>query len=321
MLESVPNVSEGRDSRVIAAIADAYACAGALVLDTHTDGDHNRSVHTLLGDEQELVAALVAGVRAAVEHIDLRHHQGIHPRVGAADVVPVVALAPGDGDRARATALEVARRVGEEAELPVFLYGDVGGGRRPAFFRRGGPEELQRRIDAGELTPDFGPERLSPSAGAVLVGARAPLVAFNIVLDTTSLAIVQEVASAVRESGGGLPGVQALGLRLGKSGRMQVSMNLIDLERAVLHEVVARVADEARERGTQIVEGELVGLLPAKVVVAAAEGRGVDVPLGPTGVPPAAALEAAASAFALPELVADRLLEYHLALAARSRGG
>jgi glutamate formiminotransferase / 5-formyltetrahydrofolate cyclo-ligase len=320
MLESVPNISEGRDSRVIAAIADAYAGAGAIVLDTHTDGDHNRSVHTLIGDEQELVAALVAGVQAASEQIDLRQHQGIHPRVGAADVVPVVALAPGDGDRARAAAFTVARRVGEDLGLPVFLYGDVGGGRRPAFFRRGGPDELQRRIDAGELTPDFGPERLSPSAGAVLVGARAPLVAFNIVLDTESLAIVQEVASAVRESGGGLAGVQALGLRLGASGRMQVSMNLIDLERAVLHEVVARVAEEAGERGAQIVEGELVGLLPAKAVVAAAEARGVDAPLEPSGMPTARALEAAASAFALPELAADRLIEYHLALVGRDEG-
>jgi glutamate formiminotransferase len=315
LLESVPNISEGRDPRVIRDLADAYSRAGARVLDTHTDPDHNRCVHTLIGDERQLADALVEGIRVAAAEIDLRRHAGIHPRVGAADVVPVVALTPADRARARMTALAVAQRVGEEIELPVFLYGEVGGGRRPAFFRRGGPEELQRRIDVGELIPEFGPRRLSPSAGAVLVGARSPLAAFNIVLDTNSLAVAQEVAAAVRESGGGMVGVQALGLRLEGSGSVQVSMNLIDLEQAALHQVVARVSAEARGRDVEVVEGELVGLLPAAVVVEAAKATGVDEPVGAAGLPTPAALAAAAAAFALPELAPDRVIEYHLALA------
>ncbi len=196
--------------------------------------------------------------------------------------MPLVALAAADRDRARAAALSVARRVGEELELTVFLYGEVGrrtsaGLLSPWWARRSSSDESTR----GSWRPDFGPRRLSPSAGAVLVGARAPLVAFNIVLDTASLAVAQDVAAAVRESGGGMPGVQAIGLRLEASGRMQVSMNLVDLERAALHEVVARVSLEAHERGAQVVEGELVGLLPAAVVIAAAEAAGVDAPWGP----------------------------------------
>ena len=137
-----------------------------------SDADHNRSVFTLVGEEGELVEALLAGIACARERIDLREHEGAHPRIGAADVVPLVPVRPEDMERARAAALELARRVGEELGLPVFLYGELAPGRGPAFFRRGGPAELQRRIDAGELAPDFGPARLDPSAGGVLVGAR-----------------------------------------------------------------------------------------------------------------------------------------------------
>src|SRR5579862_397220 len=158
-LEAVPNFSEGRDRGTIEAIGDALA-AHARLLDVHSDEDHNRSVFTLVGGEGEIVAALLAGIAAARERIDLRRHEGAHPRIGAADVVPVVPVRPGDAQRARATALELARRVGEELALPVFVYAALAPGRGPAFFRRGGPGELQRRIDAGELAPDFGPSHL-----------------------------------------------------------------------------------------------------------------------------------------------------------------
>ncbi len=307
----MPNISEGRDENVIRAIAAGYASRGARVVDTHSDADHHRSVHTLLGDHVGLVDGLLAGIRVASERIDLGRHHGIHPRVGAADVVPLVALTPADGEAARAAALELARRIGAEVGLPVFLYGEVGGGRRPAFYRRGGFAELHRRIVEGELRPDFGPGQLSPSAGAVLVGARAPLAAFNVVLGTADLAVARDIAAAVRESSGGLAGVQALGLQLGTSERVQVSMNLVDLEQAELHVVVARVAAEARKRGTDVLEGELVGLLPAAVVIAAAKANGVNEPVGPTGLPTEAAFEAAARAFALPSLAADRMIEFH----------
>ena len=270
-LESVPNVSEGRVSDTIAAIGEALS-AHALLLDVHSDADHNRSVFTLVGDERELVNALVAGVERARERIDLRRHEGAHPRVGAADVVPLVPIEPADMERARATALEVGSRVGEELGLPVFLYGELSAdGRGPAFFRRGGTGELQRRVDAGELSPDFGPSRLDPASGAVLVGARPPLVAFNVNLGSRDLALAQEIAAAVRESGGGFSGVRALGLELPSRGLVQVSMNVEDWRAAALVDVVARIRTEAGARGVALAGSELVGLMPAG---AAAEAAG-----------------------------------------------
>src|SRR5919204_32292 len=178
-LEAVPNFSEGRERATIEAIAAALA-AHAELLDIHSDVDHNRSVYTLVGDADALIAALLTGITAAKTLIDLREHEGAHPRIGAADVVPIVPMRPEDTERARAAAEELARRIGGELELPVFLYGGLAPGRGPAFFRRGGPEELQRRIDARELTPDYGPRRLDPRAGGVIVGTRRPLIAFNV---------------------------------------------------------------------------------------------------------------------------------------------
>ena len=272
-LESVPNVSEGRDRELIDRIGAAFG-RGARLLDVHADADHNRSVFTLVGNDGDdaLLDALVEGIGTAAATIDLRSHEGVHPRVGAADVVPIVPLRPQDMERARVTARELGRRIGSELGLPVFLYGEVGDGRRPAFFRRGGPQELQQRVDAGELRPDFGPARLEERACAVLVGARATLVAFNVVLDTDDVEAARAVAASVRESGGGLPGLQALGLRLASSGRAQVSMNLIDLDRTPLHVVLERVAGEAAARGHVVESAELVGLLPARAVLEAAAG-------------------------------------------------
>jgi glutamate formiminotransferase / 5-formyltetrahydrofolate cyclo-ligase len=267
-LETVPNFSEGRDRATIDALAEVLG-SRARLLDVHADADHNRSVFTLVGSAEELVEALLAGIARAGERIDLRRHDGAHPRVGAADVVPVVPLAPEDADAARQAALTLARRVGEELVLPVFLYGELGGGRGPAFFRRGGPEELQRRVDAGELAPDFGPAQLSESAGAVLVGWRRPLIAFNVNL-RGPLEAAREIAALVRESGGGFPGVRALGLDLPSAGLVQVSMNVEDWEAAALHEIVARVEREAEARGADVVGSELVGLMPAGAAAAAA---------------------------------------------------
>lgn len=255
----------------IAAVGQAFS-QRARLLDVHSDSDHHRSVFTLAGidGDDALVESLVAGIARARDLVDLRGHQGVHPRVGAADVVPVVPLRAEDMERARSAALALGARVGEELGLPVFLYGEVGGGRRPAFFRRGGPEALQARVDAGELAPDFGPSRLDPSAGAVLVGARAPLVAFNIDLATDDIEVARAIAAVVRESGGGFVGVQALGLAV--AGRAQVSMNLLDTTQTALHEVVERVTEEARRRGVDVLRGELVGLMPASVAIAAAAG-------------------------------------------------
>ena len=270
-LESVPNFSEGRDPATIDALAAALG-GPAELLDVHSDPDHNRSVFTLVGNEDELVAALVAGVACARERIDLRRHEGAHPRIGAADVVPVVAVDPADSERARGCALLVAERIGAELELPVFLYGDSAPGRGPAFFRHGGPEELQQRIDAGELSPDFGPTRLDERAGGVIVGARRPLIAFNVNLATQDVEVAREIAAVVRERDGGFPGVRALGLSLPRAGHAQVSMNVEDYEAAALHDIVARIESEALARGVEVSGAELVGLLPAGAAVAAAGG-------------------------------------------------
>ncbi len=268
-LEAVPNFSEGRDQPTIEAIGAALASRAEL-LDVHSDEDHNRSVYTLVGEPESLVEALLAGIRCARERIDLRRHEGVHPRIGAADVVPLVPLRPEDAERARAAALELARRVGEELGLPVFLYGDLAPGRGPAFFRRGGPEELQRRIDAGELAPDFGPSALDPAAGGVIVGARRPLIAFNVNLASYDLDVAREIAQIVRERNGGFPGVRALGLRLPRARHVQVSLNVEDWEASAPHEIVAAIEREAAARGTEVTGCELVGLMPAGAALAAA---------------------------------------------------
>ena len=306
LLESVPNVSEGRNASAVAAIAEAFSGAGARMLDTHVDGDHNRAVITLVGDDRGVEEGLVAGIDEARRRIDLQTHEGVHPRVGAADVVPVVPLAPADLGRAVDVALAVGSRVGDELGLPVFLYGEVGDGCRPAFFRRGGPGELQRRVDAGELEPAFGPRRVDPAAGAVLLGVRAPLVAFNLELLGT-LDVARDVAAAVRESSGGLPGVQALGLRLG-AGRIQVSTNVVDLDATPPHVMVERIVAEAAARGAEVGRGELVGLLPARCVAVAARAEGIENPLDDRGVPAQPALDSAGRALRLSRLDADRVI-------------
>jgi glutamate formiminotransferase len=268
-LESVPNFSEGRDQETIEALRRPLS-RGVELLDVHSDPDHNRSVFTLVGEDELLVEALLLAIAQARRRIDLRRHEGAHPRVGAADVVPVVPMRPEDRERAQAAARELGRRIGEELELPVFLYGDLAPGRGPAFFRRGGPEELQRRIDAGELRPDFGPARLDPAAGGVIVGARRPLIAFNVNLASDDVEVARAIAAVVRERGGGFPGVRALGLELPRAGHVQVSMNVEDYEAAALHDIVERVELEARAHGVDVRDAELVGLMPAGAAVAAA---------------------------------------------------
>ena len=267
-LESVPNFSEGRDRATIDALAVALGSAARL-LDVHSDPDHNRSVFTLVGSAEELVESLLAGIACARERIDLREHQGAHPRIGAADVVPLVPLVSEDMERAREAALVLAERIGAELELPVFVYGELAPGRGPAFFRKGGSEELGRRIEARDVVPDFGPARLDERAGGVLVGARRPLIAFNVNL-RGSLEAARKVAASVRERDGGFPGVRALGLDLPRAGVVQVSMNVEDYEAAALHEIVERIRREASARGAQVVGSELVGLMPAGAALAAA---------------------------------------------------
>jgi len=269
-LESVPNFSEGRDPEAIAALEHALSQPGRL-LDVHSDWDHHRSVFTIVGSGDDLVETLAAGISTAAERIDLRRHEGAHPRIGAADVVPLVPLRPEDEPAAREVALSLAERAGDDLGLPVFFYGRLTEDRRePAFFRRGGPEELQRRIDSGELAPDRGPATLHPTAGGVLIGVRRPLIAFNVNLRGATVETAREIAALIRERDGGFPGVRALGLDLPKAGLVQVSMNVTDWEAAALHTIVATIVAEAEARGAEVAGSELVGLMPAGAAVEAA---------------------------------------------------
>jgi glutamate formiminotransferase / 5-formyltetrahydrofolate cyclo-ligase len=271
LLMAVPNVSEGRDLAALEAIERTLA--PARFLDLHTDPDHHRAVFTLAARQGQLATALVNLARTAIERIDISSHEGIHPHVGALDVMPVVYLDEERRGAACAEALTAAGLVGEELELPVFLYGELATRpeqRERADIRRGGPKELKRRIDAGELVPDFGPGRAHPTAGAVLASARPPLVAFNVDLQTGDVELAKAIAADLRESGGGLPGVRALGLYLADRRRAQVSTNVQDHRAAPLREIVARVRERA-----EVAEAELIGLAPR----AAFEGFPDDVPL------------------------------------------
>jgi glutamate formiminotransferase len=275
-LAAVPNFSEGRDAGTIAALRASVEDRAALI-DVHTDVDHNRSVLSIGGSGEQLVDALVASVECARDRIDLRGHEGVHPRVGAADVVPLVAVWPEQMEAAVAAALVLARRIGADLGLPVFLYGDSAPGIRPAHLRRGGIVELDARLAAGELRPDFGPERLHPTAGCVLVGARRPIIAFNVDLSTEDLSAAQEIAAVVRESGGGFPGVRALGFALASRDLVQVSMNIEDWRAAPLPDICARIAVEAAQRRLEVAGHELVGLIPEGAAAAVVDA-GLDVP-------------------------------------------
>jgi glutamate formiminotransferase / 5-formyltetrahydrofolate cyclo-ligase len=266
LLESVPNFSTG-DPDTVAAIRAAVALH-ARVLDVHVDADHNRSVLTCVGAPDALVEGLAAAIETAIARIDLAIHRGVHPRVGAADVVPLVRFRADDPEPERA-ARALAERIGALG-VPVIGYGELGEGRRPAFFRGGGPAGLQSLIDAGRVAPLHGPATLHPTAGAVLLGVRAPLIAFNVDLRTGDVEVARAIAAAVRERDGGLRGVQALGLLLPAGGRAQVSMNLIDPAGAPLHAVVAEVVRLAATHGVEVERGELVGLMPAAAAAAAA---------------------------------------------------
>ena len=268
---AAPNVSEGSDRAALEAVEAGFV--PARVLDVHSDADHGRSVFWLTAPQGDLARALVGGAAAALDAIDLRRHQGVHPHVGALDVMPVVYLEDEERGAAVAEALTAAALTGDELGLPVFLYGQLA--TRPehaerAFLRRGGPTELARRIEAGELAPDYGPKRVHPSGGAVLATARPPLIAFNVDLKTDDVEVAKRIAAGLRESGGGLPGVRALGLYLADRGRAQVSTNVHDHRAVPLAEVVARVRAQA-----EVAEAELVGLAPR----AAFEGFPDDVPL------------------------------------------
>jgi glutamate formiminotransferase len=275
LFEAVPNFSEGRDGEKISRIAGSVqAVPGVRVLDLHSDPDHNRSVLTFVGEEGPLLEASVALTRACATEIDLAAQSGVHPRMGALDVLPFVPLGPPLSDTTLEDATRLARTVGEAIGalgFPVYLYGAAASAphrKNLAEVRRGGYEGLAIRVEDPLWKPDYGPEEIPPRSGAVAVGARPFLVAFNAYLDTDDVELARAVASELRERGGGLPGVKALGLRVG--GRAQVSMNLTDLEATPIPIALEAVRRVAAERGARVESTELVGLVPLTAILEAA---------------------------------------------------
>lgn len=275
-LLAVPNFSEGRDATRIGALERAVSSTGAVLLDRHSDPDHNRTVFTLAGEPAALGAALAAGAAAAVEAIDMREHAGVHPAIGALDVCPIVWIAAEDRGSAHEQALDAAVAIGELG-VPVFLYGELASGPERverAYFRNGGMSELWLRMESGELRPDRGPELPHRTAGATLATARPPLAAFNVELGGADLELARAVAAGLRESGGGLPGLRAIGLPIA-GGRVQVSTNVHDPAAVTLGTVVERIRSLSAPLGARPVEAELIGLVPGAAMV----GYPDDVPI------------------------------------------
>src|SRR5712691_8933210 len=264
VVECVPNVSEGRDRALVEALAATIrAVPGVTLANVHADPDHHRSVLSFLGAPEAVEAAALAG--GVVTLLDMRHHRGIHPRVGALDVLPFVPLVGFTMDQTVALARRVGRAIGIRHALPVYYYGRAAtrpGRETPRPLRRGEYEGLPARLATPDGAPDDGPARFEARSGAVLVGARDLLVAFNVWLTTDDVTAAREIARAVRESSGGLPALQAMGVPLASRGIAQVSMNLLDYRRTPIPVVFDRVVDEARRRRTGVSRSELVGLAP-----------------------------------------------------------
>ncbi|GAB4112701.1 MAG: glutamate formimidoyltransferase [Roseiflexaceae bacterium] len=272
MIECIPNFSEGRRPEVILAIREAIAAvAGVVVLDVHSDADHNRSVITFAGEAELVAEAAFRAIAAAAALIDMKTQRGAHPRVGATDVVPFVPLAGSTMAECVALARRTGQRVGEELGIPVYLY--EAAATRPErrelpALRKGEYEGLAATIGSNPArAPDYGPLMLG-SAGATIIGARTPLIAFNVFLNSSDLRVAKAVAKAVRGSSGGLRGVRALGMLVG--ARAQVSMNLTDYRTTPLHRAIEMVAREAAAHGVSVAESELVGLIPEDALIDAA---------------------------------------------------
>ena len=294
LIECVPNFSEGRRPEVLDEIVRAIGqIDGVTLLDHSRDETHNRSVVTFAGAAEAVVRGATAAVGRAIQLIDMERHEGAHPRIGAVDVVPFVPL----GGTRIEECVDLARRFGEQIaklfELPVYLYGEAAlrpERRRLADVRRGQYEGLKAELGVNpDRDPDFGPSHLHPRGGAVAVGARKPLIAFNVNLVTDDVAVARRIAHTIRESSGGLPAVQAMGVLLenpGEPRHAQVSMNLVDWEKTGISRVVREIRQLAREAGTDIHHCELIGLAPTGALLEVAADA-----LGLRGFSPDQALE------------------------------
>ena len=271
IIECVPNFSEGRNSENIETIVAPFRSKkGVKLLDYQTDADHNRMVVTVVGEPDALKAAVTEAVGCAIDVIDMRTHQGQHPRMGATDVVPFIPIKKVSMDEAVAFSIEVARKTAEKYSLPIYLYEKSAS--RPerqnlAHIRKGQFEAMAEKIKQPEWKPDFGPQKIHPSAGVTAMGARMPLVAYNVNLDSGNLEIADEIAKRVRHISGGLRYCKGIGIELKDRGQVQVSMNMTDYTRTALYRVFELIKIEARRYGVNVIGSEIVGLVPMEALI------------------------------------------------------
>jgi len=275
IIECVPNISEGRRAEIVAAIAAAVRrVPGARLLDLSSDASHNRSVITMAGDAAPLKAAVLALFDAAVGLIDLRTHTGEHPRMGAVDVVPFVPIEGATMEDCVALAKDTAQSVADRFAMPVYLYEEASINplrKNLEDIRRGEFEGLAAKMATDGWVPDYGPPTPHPTAGATVIGARMPLIAYNINLSTDRIDVAKKIAAAVRFSSGGFRYVKAMGVTLADRGIVQVSMNLTNYEKTPILRVFEAVKREAEKYGVSVLESEIVGLVPAAALIDAAE--------------------------------------------------
>jgi glutamate formiminotransferase len=271
IIECVPNFSEGRNSEKIETIVAPFrGTKGVKLLDYQTDADHNRMVVTVVGEPDALKAAVIEAVGCAIDVIDMRTHQGQHPRMGATDVVPFIPIKKVSMEEAVAFSKEVARETAEKHSLPIYLYEKSAS--RPerqnlAHIRKGQFEAMAEKIKQPEWKPDFGPQKIHPRAGVTAMGARMPLVAYNVNLDSSNFEIADEIAKRVRHISGGLRYCKGIGIELKDRGQVQVSMNMTDYTRTALYRVFELIKIEARRYGVNVIGSEIVGLVPMEALI------------------------------------------------------
>lgn len=275
IVECIPNFSEGQNETVIAGlVATAKSVPGATLLDHSSDASHNRSVFTLVGDEEAIQEVAFQLVKYATAHIDMRQHHGEHPRMGATDVLPFVPIKDISVDETVALSKRVAKRINDELSIPIFLYEDSATSparKNLAKIRKGQFEGMPEKLQEEEWAPDYGERKIHPTAGVLAVGARMPLVAFNVNLDTDDLAIAKRIAKIIRGSSGGYKYCKAIGVMLEDRNIAQVSMNMVNYEKLPLYRVMETIRFEARRYGVNIIGSEVIGLTPAKALVDCAD--------------------------------------------------
>lgn len=271
LVEFIPNFSEGRDQKVIDGLVDlAQSVAGATLVDYSSDTSHNRSVLTLVGSPQAIEQVAFDLVEYAANHIDMTNHEGEHPRMGVADVVPIVPLKNISTEECVEIAQRIGERIGNQLDIPVYLYEDAATSpsrKNLAKVRKGQFEGMADKVQEPDWQPDYGPEKIHPTAGVTAVGVRKALVAFNVNLQTADIEIANKIARAVRGSSGGFKHIKAMGVELEDRGIVQVSMNVVDFEKAPLYRVLETIRFEAQRYGVPVVGTELVGLTPAQVLI------------------------------------------------------